>query len=133
MTNFYLKISEEEEKTIWCKEVLDQMKQIQIELKNGIKETIKHVFIITDLRFQFEIEFFKQTLNNFDSNGKLVLIRIEASNTSREKRGWVLSNVDQTETETNLDNYSNWSLSFANNGTLEDLHSFVQSSFSFFV
>lgn len=69
------------------------------------------LWIICDIRRYTDIEFFQKY---FPKN--LLLIRIEASNETREKRGWIFtSNIDDSESECQLDNNIQWSFIFSNN------------------
>ncbi|CAF3309741.1 unnamed protein product [Rotaria sp. Silwood2] len=69
------------------------------------------IWIISDIKSYREIEFFKKYFNN-----RLLIIRIEASNDIREKRGWKLqSDIDHSEFESQSDKNIQWSFIFSNN------------------
>lgn len=69
------------------------------------------IWIIDDIKYHKEIEFFKKYFND-----RLLLVRIEASNDIREKRGWLFqSNIDDSESECQLDTNMQWSFVFTNN------------------
>lgn len=62
------------------------------------------VVLITDARFKFDIEFFSR-------HHDVITVRINASDATRLKRGWVPSETkDRDDTETALDNYKQFDL-----------------------
>jgi len=67
--------------------------------------------IVPDVRVVHQVDFFKEK-NAF-------LIRVESSYENRSQRGVIVNNDDETETA--LDNYSNWNMIIENNSTYEDL------------
>lgn len=78
-----------------------------------IKKVLKYDdnILISDVRLQREIA-------TFDQIGA-VKIRIEADRDERAKRGKLVKEDDNTETD--LDNYENWDYVIKNNGTIKDL------------
>ncbi|MBQ4647177.1 MAG: hypothetical protein IJB79_07500 [Candidatus Gastranaerophilales bacterium] len=67
--------------------------------------------IVPDVRVEHEVDFFK-------SKGAF-LVRVESSYENRSKRGVIVSADDDTETA--LDNYSNWNILVENNSDYEAL------------
>ncbi len=67
--------------------------------------------IVTDIRVKHE-------LNVFKNNGAFT-VRVEASRDIRAKRGIITSSDDNTETD--LDNITDWDYILFNNGSLDDL------------
>lgn len=69
------------------------------------------IWIICDIRRYTDIEFFrKYFLESF------LLVRIEASKDTREKRGWIFTpSIDDAESECQLDENVSWSFIFSNN------------------
>ena len=67
--------------------------------------------IVPDVRVEHELDFFKK-MGAF-------LVRVESSIENRSKRG-ILTNADDN-TETALDNYSNWNVVIENNSDYESL------------
>lgn len=72
---------------------------------------MKGDIIVPDLRLQHELEVFKEN-NGF-------LIRVEASDEVRSKRGLITNATDATETA--LDNFNGWDYKIKNEGDLESL------------
>ena len=69
------------------------------------------IWIVGDVKYYAEIEFFKKHFND-----RLLIVRIEASDSVRKKRGWNFqNNIDNTESECQLDKYDQWSFIFVNN------------------
>ena len=83
-----------------------------------LKEIIKYNgnIIVTDVRMQHE-------LNLFRSLGAFT-VRVEASIEERKKRGTIISVNDETETE--LDNISDWDFIIYNEGNYEELRQNTQ-------
>ncbi len=65
------------------------------------------IWIISDVRYYTEIEFFKKYFDD-----RVLLVRIEASNDTREKRGWNFQvDIDDSQLDINIQ----WSFIFSNN------------------
>ena len=83
---------------MWCDKVLEKMEQEQIE-----KEQLNSIFIVVDVRHHFEVKYF---LSICQQKGiPLLLVRLEALQETREKRGWVQSEIDANVTEVDLDEF----------------------------
>ena len=67
--------------------------------------------VVTDVRMKHELELFR-SLGAFT-------VRVEASFEARSKRGNIISQNDETETE--LDNISDWDFIISNEGSYEEL------------
>jgi hypothetical protein len=103
-TSLLLHINEYEEKygkdpTIFCRMMIEQNDQLCLKYP---------LWIIDDVKYHTEIEFFKKYFND-----RLLLVRIEASNDIREKRGWN-SQID-IDDDSQLDINAQWSFVFSNN------------------
>lgn len=69
------------------------------------------IWIISDIKSNAEIEFFKK-----DFNDRVFIVRIEASNDTREKRGWSSqTDMNSSEFESQFDSNGQWSFVFSNN------------------
>jgi len=69
------------------------------------------IWIICDIRRYTDIDFFQKYFPN-----NLLLVRIEASIDTRKNRGWIFtSNIDDSESECQLDENISWSFIFSNN------------------
>lgn len=69
------------------------------------------IWIICDIRRNTDIEFFRKYFPDC-----LLLVRIEASIDTRKKRGWIFTeNIDDAESECQLDKNVPWSFVFSNN------------------
>ena len=78
-------------------------KAVETSLDNTVK-----IWIIADIRRFTDIYFFEQFKN--------LKVRITAEDKIREKRGWIFTKgIDDCETETNLDDYTNWDFVINNN------------------
>jgi phosphomevalonate kinase len=100
---YYFRWGEEkcrEDPTIFCRMVIEQKDQLCLSYP---------IWIINDIRYYKEIEFFKKSFND-----RVLLVRIEASNDIRQKRGWDFQN-DIDESECQLDTNVQWSFVFSNN------------------
>lgn len=76
------------------------------DIKKNIKEPTCFVF---DIRYPFEIECYER--HNFN----LVKIRINASEETKKKRGWVYDpKLDEDKSETGLNDYVGWDYVFNN-------------------
>ena len=106
MTKFYLNTSKTNP-LIFCQKALETIK--------GFKnEKTMNIYILSDLRHKFELEFFKQFLQKIDIS--LILIRLECSNEIKEKRGWkFIREIDENITEIDLDDYKEWDFIINNN------------------
>jgi phosphomevalonate kinase len=87
-----------EDPTIFCRMMLEQNDQLCLSYP---------IWIIDDVKSSTEIEFFKKMFDNH-----VLLVRIEASNETRQKRGW---NVPDPQSECQLDTNIQWSFVFSNN------------------
>eukprot|EP01098_Paradermamoeba_levis_P016144 TRINITY_DN8536_c0_g1_i1.p1 TRINITY_DN8536_c0_g1~~TRINITY_DN8536_c0_g1_i1.p1 ORF type:complete len:206 (-),score=45.66 TRINITY_DN8536_c0_g1_i1:138-755(-) len=107
MTNFYLQ-TQKENKHRWCTQLWEDFQQ-----------SSSTAFIISDLRHQFEVDFFKQKEKEQGENPEgfpftLLLVRIDSKESTREKRGWQKTATDLDTTEIDLDQFSGWSLKYDN-------------------
>ncbi len=69
------------------------------------------IWIICDIRRYTDIDFFQKYFPDY-----LVLVRIEASINTRENRGWIFTpDIDDAESECQLDQNVQWSFVFSNN------------------
>ncbi len=96
---YYFRWGEEkcrEDPTIFCRMVIEQKDQLCLSYP---------IWIINDIKYYKEIEFLKNCFND-----RLLLVRIEASNDIRQKRGCHLD-----ESECQLDTNVQWSFVFSNN------------------
>ncbi len=75
--------------TCWIYDVVQQI----------YEDTTQQVFIIPDLRRQYEYRFLENAFNNIQ------FVRIKVPDSIRISRGWVLSEVDNHISETDLDDY----------------------------
>ncbi|CAF1217524.1 unnamed protein product [Rotaria magnacalcarata] len=91
-----------EDPTIFCRMMIEHNDQLC---------SSNPIWIISDIKSYAEIEFFK---NHF--NDRVLIVRIEASNDVREKRGWnSQADIDNTELKSQLDKNVRWSFVFSNN------------------
>lgn len=90
---------------------------------NVITNNVDIVFI-SDFRRKMEQHFFEQ---RFGQNN-IITLRINASNTSREARGWLYDHIKDTKyTECELDDKIDWNLLFNNDSTKEATIQWVQN------
>lgn len=88
--------------TIFCRLALEQKHE---------QCSTNSIWIVCDIRRYSDIEFFRRYFPEC-----VVLVRVEASIDTREKRGWIFTvNVDDAESECQLDRNVSWSLIFSNN------------------
>lgn len=74
----------------------------------------KPIVIISDIRRKNDIKYFKE--NSFN----IRTVRISASDEIRENRGWKFeNNVDNVQSECDLDDYNQWDLYIENNGEVD--------------
>lgn len=73
----------------WINNLVDQINQ----------DNEHHIFIIDDLRRQYEYRFLENAFDNIQ------FIRMEVPDSVRIRRGWVLSYIDNHISETDLDNF----------------------------
>lgn len=72
----------------------------------------KPVVIVSDIRRNTDIKFFQE------ENYNIRTIRIETSDAIRKERGWIFQkNVDDVQSECDLDNYDKWDFQIVNDGT----------------
>jgi phosphomevalonate kinase len=91
-----------EDSAIFCRMAIEQKEDMC--LTNSI-------WIVCDIRRYTDIEFFQKYFSEH-----LLLVRIEASIDTRKKRGWIFtSNIDDSESECQLDKNVQWSFVFSNN------------------
>lgn len=70
--------------------------------------------VVSDIRRKTDIKFFEQEGYN------LKTIRIEATETTREKRGWHFQDgVDNVQSECDLDDFTRWHFQVKNNNVCE--------------
>ncbi|CAF0977039.1 unnamed protein product [Didymodactylos carnosus] len=93
--------------------------ELAIKQKHLICLTSQH-WIVCDIRRYTDIEFFKKYFHD-----KLLLIRIQSSIESREKRGFIFSqDIDDSESECQLDSNVEWNFVFINNeNDIDNFHS----------
>lgn len=97
------------------------------ELMKKINETDYDVYIVSDLRLMSDaIAFMRSPYKN-------IIVRIEASEESKKKRGWVKKSCDDDFTETDLDNYQNFDKVFNNDGSMSELFATVRQWMSHLV
>nr|XP_974268.1 PREDICTED: phosphomevalonate kinase [Tribolium castaneum] len=77
---------------------------------------LKPFWIVSDIRRKTDIHWFKNTYKD-----KIIkLIRIQADEVTRQKRGWVFTEgVDDVTSECDLDDFSDWDLIIKNNNAEE--------------
>jgi len=81
------------------------------------KQKQANVLIITDVRLKSDVKNLTEL-----AQGRLVLIRVQASDAKRNSFGWVFDAIiDEHKTEIDLDSYDTWNRVIDNNGSLEDL------------
>ncbi len=84
--------------TLFCRRMIEANDQLCLSYP---------IWIINDVKYPIEIEFFKKIFDD-----RVLLVRIEASNETRQKRGW----NDQIDIdESQLDSNIQWSFIFSNN------------------
>jgi phosphomevalonate kinase len=122
LTNFYTK-SKTDNVLMFCEGITGQLKAMDPHKQN--------VVIVSDLRHQFEVAYFKKfNQDHPDMIKQLVLVRIEANNSVKELRGWKLSAIDSDTTEIDLDQFTGWDLKCDNNAQgLDHLTNAIQSFF----
>jgi len=92
----------------------------------AINNRTEPIWIITDARRPTDIQFFQQ---NFSEKSLCLLVRIQATSTAREKRGWkFMSGVDDAESECALDSGVAWNIVIDNNGTVQELEQLLITS-----
>lgn len=108
---------------MFCEGITSQLKSMDPHKHN--------VVIVSDLRHQFEVTYFKKFYQEHPEQMKrLVLVRIEANNSAKESRGWKLSPIDSDTTEIDLDQFTGWDLICENNVQgMDHLLASVQSYF----
>lgn len=83
------------------------------------------LYIIDDVRcFEAQV---KYVLNNCLNKWNVQIIRVNATDESRQKRGWVKSKYDEHMCENDLDNYKGFNSIIDNDGSIEDLEKKVLS------
>ncbi|CAF0994645.1 unnamed protein product [Adineta steineri] len=93
-----------EDSSIFCRLAIEQKDEICL---------TNPIWIVCDIRRYTDIEFFQKYFSN-----QLLLVRIEASIDTRKKRGWIFtSDIDDSESECQLDENVDWSFVFSNNDT----------------
>ncbi|CAF2402520.1 unnamed protein product [Rotaria sp. Silwood2] len=91
-----------EDPSIFCRMAIEQKHELCL---------TNPIWIICDIRRYTDIDFFQKYFPNC-----LLLVRIEASIDTRKKRGWIFtSNIDDSESECQLDKNVEWSFVFSNN------------------
>jgi phosphomevalonate kinase len=95
-------VKRREDETIFCRMTMEENNQLCLS---------SPIWIIDDIRYNTDIEFFKAYFND-----RLLVVRIETSNDIRQKRGWSFINeIDDSEAECQLDTNVQWSFVFSNN------------------
>ncbi|UJR15634.1 hypothetical protein I4U23_002571 [Adineta vaga] len=90
--------------SIFCRLAIEQKDEIC--LKNPI-------WIICDIRRYTDVDFFQKYFSKH-----VLLVRIEASIETRQTRGWIFTpNIDDSESECQLDDNILWSFIFSNNNS----------------
>ena len=86
--------------------------------KNNEQCLLYPLWVIDGVRYSTEIEFFKEYFNE-----RFLLVRVEASNEIREKRGWNPQiDLDGSQAECQLDKNTQWSFVFCNNEEEENFN-----------
>eukprot|EP00455_Lapot_gusevi_P035074 TRINITY_DN387_c0_g1_i2.p1 TRINITY_DN387_c0_g1~~TRINITY_DN387_c0_g1_i2.p1 ORF type:complete len:215 (-),score=10.23 TRINITY_DN387_c0_g1_i2:95-739(-) len=107
MTNFYLG-TKEQDPLQFCKRVFQDTLTFFTEAANE-----PAVVIVSDLRHQFEADFFKQNVSSLPfPHCRLMCIRVEATTEAKLTRGWTPGPIDQSITECDLDSYQGWDCVF---------------------
>lgn len=94
----------EKDPSIFCRLAIEQKHE----------QCLNHsIWIVCDIRRYSDIEFFRKYFPE-----KILLVRIEASIETRENRGWIFTaNVDDAESECQLDENVFWDFIFSNNSS----------------
>ncbi|CAD5123833.1 DgyrCDS12141 [Dimorphilus gyrociliatus] len=88
-----------------------------------IRKASKRILIISDARRKTDLEFFRR---EFPKN--LLLIRIEAQEETRQKRGWVFTKgIDDADSECNLDSIKDWDYVVKNDKDNLDIQEDIKS------
>lgn len=83
----------------------------------------KPILIISDARRKTDLEYFQKVLKK-----RLLLIRIEANEEIRKKRGWKFINgIDDADSECNLDDLNHWDYIIENDNNNISLKRNVQN------
>jgi phosphomevalonate kinase len=91
-----------EDPFIFCRKTIEQNDQMCL---------ANPIWIVCDIRRYTDIEFFQKYFSDC-----LLLVRIEASIDIRQKRHWIFtSDIDNSESECQLDQNVQWSFIFSNN------------------
>lgn len=91
-----------EDPSVFCRRAIEDQDQACL---------LSSIWIVCDVRRHSDIEFFQKYFADC-----LLLVRIEASLETREKREWVFTpNIDDAESECQLDQNVHWSFIFSNN------------------
>lgn len=80
-------------------------------------ETNYHVYIITDLRTNLQVEYVKKHIaDRFETK----YVRVNCSDETKSRRGWMKTHYDDSPYETELDNYDGFNIIVDNNGTFDE-------------
>jgi phosphomevalonate kinase len=92
-----------------------------------VNQMLTDVYIIDDLRcLNYQVEYMnKQKLEHWT----LIMLRINATNEERQKRGWIKTSYDEHYCETELDDYGGFDSVIDNNGTKKDLEKKINEWF----
>ncbi|CAF2119139.1 unnamed protein product [Rotaria magnacalcarata] len=91
-----------EDPSIFCRLTIEQKHEMC---------SLNPIWIICDIRRYTDIDFFQKYFPD-----RLLLVRIEASIDKRKMRGWIFtSNIDDSESECQLDKNVQWTFVFSNN------------------
>ena len=114
MTRFYKETSQNDH-LIWCRKILEIMKGE----KTTENDPKVNVFILSDLRHKFELNFFQEALKSLGF--AMVFIRLEVSEITKEKRGWkFIKEIDENITEIDLDDGVSWDFLLKNEESGQD-------------
>jgi phosphomevalonate kinase len=109
-----------QEMVLWSERI--RAKDPNFFLRLAIEESnakSKPIWMLTDARRLCDVLYFK---NGSFKSSKVVTIRINASQETRIKRGWIFTEgIDDKDTECGLDSYQNWDFVLQNDGSKEDL------------
>ena len=91
-------------------------------MKMNESDSIDIVFI-SDFRRKFELNYYQNRFTN------VISIRINVDNNIRQKRGWIYDKIkDERYTECELDTKTDWDLIFINNGSINDIYSWINNT-----
>lgn len=93
-------------------------------ITKSYNDKLYDVFIVDDARYkEYNIECIKKMFNNL---WDIITIRVNASDETKEKRGWIKSSYDSHICENDLDDYNKFDYIISNDGTFDELYNQVQ-------